>query len=69
MVVDDGGPNFSLIGNPQQLIGTELAAVGGFGQSGFGEQLLQADGDDHRGGGATGDRLIFHFQQPGTGLI
>ena len=30
--VDDGGPNLGLIRNPEQLIGGELADVGGLGQ-------------------------------------
>ena len=39
-MVDDGGPDFSFISNPEQLIRSELGAVAGFGQSGFGEQIL-----------------------------
>ena len=47
VVVDDGGPDFSLLSNPQQLIRGQRRAVAGFSQPGFGEQVLQADGDDH----------------------
>ena len=46
--IDDGGPDLGFVGDPEQLIVSELAAVGGFGQPGFGEQILEADGDDHR---------------------
>ena len=68
-MVDDGGPDVGFVGNPQQLIDTELAAVAGFSQPSLGEEVVEADGDDHRRWGAAGDRLIRHLQQPCAGLI
>ena len=47
VLVDDGGPDFGFISNPEQLIRSQRGAIAGFGQPGFGEQFLQADGDDH----------------------
>jgi hypothetical protein len=39
--------DLGFVGDPEQLIGGELGAVGGVGQPSFGEQILEADGDDH----------------------
>ena len=47
--VDDGGPNLSLISNPQQLGCAELAAVCGLSNPSLREQILDTDSDDHRG--------------------
>ena len=47
VVVDDGGPDFCFVCDPQQLIRSELGSVGGFGESGFGEQIIDLDGDHH----------------------
>ena len=69
MAVDDGGPDVGLISYPQQLLGGELGAVGGFAESGFGEQLLDADGDDHRCGYPADAGLIGGFEEPGAGLF
>jgi hypothetical protein len=51
--VDDGGPDLSLISDPQQLIGAELAAVAGFSDPSPGQQILNLHGDDDRCRGAT----------------
>jgi hypothetical protein len=34
-VVDDGGPDLGLTGDPEQLLTGELGAINGFGQPGF----------------------------------
>ena len=67
--IDDGGPDVGLIGDPEELIGGELAAVGGFGQPSFGEQILEADGDDHRCRYPADGGLVGGFQQLGAGLL
>lgn len=69
MVIDDGGPDFGLISNPQQLIRAHLGAVGGFGGSGCGEQLLQTDGDYHRCRYSADGGLILSFEEPGAGFF
>ena len=66
-MIDDGGPDFGLISNPQQLIRAHLGAVGGFGGSGCGEQLLQTDGDYHRCRYSADGGLILSFEEPGAG--
>ena len=69
IVVNDGGPNLGFIGNPEELVGGELAAVGGFGQASLGEQILQADSDDHRCRYPTHRGLIGSFEQAGACLL
>jgi len=67
--VDDGGPDFGPISDPQELISTELAAVTGFGEPGFGEQIIDTDGDDDRCRYPTNRRLIGTFQHLAAHLI
>jgi hypothetical protein len=55
VAVDDDRPDFGLIGDPPELIGGDVGAVGGVGEPGFGEQFLKVDGD-HDGGWYPADR-------------
>ena len=62
-------PNVGFVGDPQQLIDGELAAVGGFGQPGLGQQVVERDGDDHRCGYPADGWQIGGFEEPGAGLF
>ena len=67
--INDRRPKLGFIRDPQELITGELAAVGGFGQPGLSEQILEADGDDHRCRYSADGGLIGGFEEPGAGFL
>ena len=63
------GQMLGFIRDPQELITGELAAVGGLGHPGLSEQILEADGDDHRCRYPADGGLVGGFEEPGAGLL
>jgi hypothetical protein len=66
---ENDGPDFGLIGDPPQLISRQLGAVAGFGKSGFGEQVFEVDGDDHRRRSCAARKLVFGLQDSAADFI